>query len=272
MQVTNTKNLNLRQLPSLGNDNIITTIPAQSIIEILMPAIEGWAKVIFKGIVGFVSAQFLSAKSTEKVAVIRRKNFFDAIKKNGLFPVLSQSQLEGIEATLTEWEWWIFNGWVDNDLRKLAYILATDYHEGGATMQPVKERGGDAYYVKKYWTNRKKAKELGNRNAQDAIDYCGKGKPQITGRANYIRIGKILGYDLVGHPDLMFDLKIATEVMFEGMLAGVSLVGDFTGVSIEKYFTAKLEDPEGARKAVNGTDRADLIAGYYRKFLSALRA
>ena len=36
---------------------------------------------------------------------------------------------EGIEATLTEWEWWIFNSWVDNDLRKLAYILATDYHE-----------------------------------------------------------------------------------------------------------------------------------------------
>lgn len=271
MQAINTTNLNLRREPSFG-PNIIQTIPAKSIVEILMPAIEGFAKVIFNGIVGFVSAQFLSAKDTTPVAVIRRKNFFEAIKKNGLFPALKQSQVEGIEATLTEWEWWIFNSWVDNDLRKLAYILATDYHEGMATMQPIKEKGGDAYFVRKYWTNQRKAKELGNRHAQDAIDYCGKGKPQITGRNNYIRLGKILGYDLVGHPDLMFDLKIATEVMFEGMLAGVSLVGDFTGVSLEKYFTKKTEDPEGARKVINGTDDKELIAGYYRKFLSALKA
>ena len=61
---------------------------------------------------------------------------------------------------------------------------------------------------------------------QDAIDYCGKGKPQLTGRANYIKMGKILGYDLVGNPDLMLNLKIATEVMLEGMCSGKSFSGD----------------------------------------------
>ncbi len=203
--------------------------------------------------------------------MIDRKSFFNKVKANGLFNSLSQSQVDGIEATLNEWEKWVNNNWVDNDLRKLAYILATDYHEGAATMQPIKERGGNAYYVKLYWTNQRKAKELGNRSAQDAIDYCGKGKPQITGRNNYAKMGKLLGYDLVGNPDLMFDLKIATEVMFEGMLTGKSFAGDFTGKSLTNYFNKTTNDPYNARRIINGIDKASKIEGYHNKFLEALK-
>lgn len=201
---------------------------------------------------------------------MNRKAIFDKLKASGLFPKLLQSQVEGIDATLTEWELWVDKKWVDNDLRKLAYILATDYHESAATMQPIKEYGGDKYYVKLYWTNQSKARELGNRSAKDAIDYCGKGKPQLTGRTNYIKMGKLLGYDLVGNPDLMLDLKIATEVMFEGMLTGKSLSGDFTGKHLGNYFNKKVDDPINARRVVNGTDKAKLIASYYTKFLNAL--
>lgn len=201
---------------------------------------------------------------------MNRATFYKSIKANGLFAKLSTSQVEGMEATLNEWDLWVKNGWVDNDLRKLAYILATDYHESGRTMQPVKELGGDKYYVRLYWTNQAKAKELGNRSAQDAIDYCGKGKPQLTGRNNFIKMGKILGYDLVGKPNLMLDLKIATEVMFEGMLTGKSLVGDFTGKSLVNYFNKTSNDPIGARRIINGTDKAKLIASYHDLFLKAL--
>lgn len=200
---------------------------------------------------------------------IDRKYFFDLFRKS--FGKLSTKQVEGIEATLLEWELWLKNGWVNNDLRKLAYILATDYHESATTMQAVKEYGGDNYYVKLYWDNQKKAKELGNKSRQDAIDFCGKGKPQITGRANYTKMGKILGIDLANNPDLALDLKIATKIMFEGMLMGKSFKGDFTGKSLEDYFNKNIDDPKNARRIVNGLDKADLIKGYHLTILKCLR-
>ncbi len=204
--------------------------------------------------------------------MINRPAFYQKLKSTGLFKTLSQSQVDGCEATINEWILWINNNWVDDDIRKLAYIFATDYHEGDKTMQPIKEYGGDKYYIKKYWTNQQKAKELGNLSAQDAIDFCGKGKPMITGRANYTKMGKILGYNLATNPDLMLDLKIATEVMFEGMLTGKSLVASFTGKSLSNYFNKTTCEPVKARYVVNGQDDAGLIASYYDKFLIALAA
>lgn len=185
---------------------------------------------------------------------------------------ISTKQFQGFEAAFKEWELWLSKKWTDNDPRKLAYILATDWHEGDKTMQPIKEYGSDAYFVKMYWDNKKLAKELGNLSRQDAIDFCGKGKPMITGRANYTKMGKILGYDLARNPNLMFDLKIATEVMFEGMMSGRSFRGDFTGKQLSNYFNDKVCDPLNARSIINGRDRAALIESYYDDFLYCLTA
>jgi putative chitinase len=199
---------------------------------------------------------------------INRAEFYRRFRKR--YGPLSKKQVEGFEATFDEWELWVSKKWVDNDLRKLAYIIATDWHEGDRTMQPIKEYGGNAYFVKMYWTNQKKAKELGNLSAQDAIDFCGKGKPMITGRDNYTKMGKILGYPLDKDPDLMFVLKIATEVMFEGMLTGRSLRGDFTGKHLGNYFNATTDDPYNARRIINRMDKAQTIAVYHKFFLSCL--
>lgn len=200
--------------------------------------------------------------------MINRKKTYDNIRKN--FGRLSSSQVQGFEATFNEWEKWVSENRIDNDVRKLSYILATDWHEGGGTMQPIKEKGGNAYFIKLYWTNQKKAKELGNLSAQDAVNYCGKGKPQLTGRNNYRKMGKILGLPLEQNPDLMFNMEVATKVMFEGMLKGKSFKGDFTGKSLEDYFNKTTNDPVNARRIINGTDKAKLIAGYYEEFLDSI--
>jgi len=186
------------------------------------------------------------------------------------FGKLSVSQVQGFEATFNEWELWQSKKWVDNDIRKLSYILATDWHEGDKTMQPIKEYGGDAYFVKRYWDNKKLAKTLGNLSKQDAIDFCGKGKPMITGRFNYTKMGKILGIQLDKNPNLMFDLKITTEVMFEGMLTGISSKGDFTGLHLGMFFNSKKNDPINARRIINILDKAELIAQYHYKFLKSI--
>lgn len=200
--------------------------------------------------------------------MINRKKTYDNIRLH--FGKLSTSQVEGFEATFDEWELWVTKKKIDNDKRKLAYIIATDWHEGGKTMQPIKEWGGEEYYVKMYWTNQKKAKELGNLTRQDAIDFCGKGKPMITGRDNYTKMGKILNLPLAECPNIMFNLNIATKVMFEGMLAGESLRGDFTGLHLGHFFNDKTDDPKGARKVVNGSDKDSLIAFYHTLFLKSI--
>jgi hypothetical protein len=46
--------------------------------------------------------------------------------------------------------------------------------------------------------------------------------------------------------------------------------GSFTGRRLDDYFESKSEDWGGARKIINGEDRADLVAGYGRAFRLAL--
>lgn len=54
-------------------------------------------------------------------------------------------------------------------------------------------------------------KNLGNIEAEDGYKYRGRGFNQLTGRANYQKIGQMIGADLVNNPDLLMDPKIAAQ-------------------------------------------------------------
>jgi putative chitinase len=64
----------------------------------------------------------------------------------------------------------------------------------------------------------------------------------------------------------MLHPQTSALVSYDGMIHGW-----FTGVGLPKYFNATVEDPRNARRIVNGTDKMDLIAGYYHKFKAALK-
>ncbi|MDR3373913.1 MAG: hypothetical protein P4L98_09315 [Ancalomicrobiaceae bacterium] len=57
--------------------------------------------------------------------------------------------------------------------------------------------------------NPKKAAELGNSEPDDGWLYRGAGALNSTGRAAFLRIGRAIGRDLVGDPDLADDPEIA---------------------------------------------------------------
>ena len=198
--------------------------------------------------------------------MLERKKFYDSIRPTLFNGKLSPKQFEGLDFILNEWE---ISGLTD--LRWLAYMLATTYHETAFTMQAVKEYGSDQYFVKRYWENKKIAAELGNRSAQDAIDFCGKGFVQLTGRYNYKKMGPLVSADLVKEPHLAMNIMIAAQILFEGMTTGKSFKGDFTGKHLGNYFNKTTEDWIGARRIING-DKAALIAGYGKKFLQALNS
>lgn len=174
---------------------------------------------------------------------------------------ISQRQIEGINFKLNAWEQ---SGL--KDLRWLAYMLATSYHETARTMQPIEEygKGQGKPYGKKLRHDRKPY------TFPDKL-YYGRGDVQLTWYENYEAMGKLLGIPLLEQPELALKPDVSARIMIEGMTSGKSNRGDFTGVSLETYFNSTKDDPINARRIINGLDKANLIATYHNKFLTALK-
>lgn len=78
--------------------------------------------------------------------------------------------------------------------RRLAGFIAQAAHETGGFKYTTELASGDAY------ENRK---DLGNIYKGDGRKFKGRGIFQITGRANYEKIGKELGKDFIKFPELL---------------------------------------------------------------------
>jgi putative chitinase len=151
------------------------------------------------------------------------------------------------------------------DLRQRAYLLATVRHETANTWEPIEERyNGDKheYFVQKYGSRA----DLGNLTAEDGFTYRGRGYVQITGRANYERLGERLGAGLLIYPERALDHAIAYQIASVGMAEGL-----FTGRAISRYVNADHADYYSARRVINGLDRADLVAKYAVEYQALLR-
>jgi len=182
-----------------------------------------------------------------------RTEFYAAIRP--MFGgALSQKQVDGIEALLAATE--------GLPITHRAYLLGTAKHETADTMQPITEYGGRKYFDK--YDTGKLAKALGNTPEADGdgYKYRGRGFVQITGRENYAKAGDWLKLDLLGNPDLALQPTIAAKILVRGCTNGW-----FTGKKLSDYLPG---DYVNARRVVNGTDRAELIAGYATNFERAL--
>jgi hypothetical protein len=205
--------------------------------------------------------QFKMNTLLHKFKKIDRKTFYDSVRNNIFFPKLTVKQVEGIEAVFNKWD-----KTKHEDLRWLAYMLATIYHETARTMLPIEEfgKGKGKDYGKKLKMSRKPY------TTPDKL-YYGRGRVQLTWYENYEKMGKLLGIDLLNYPEKALNNDIDVAILFEGMLKEESNFGDFTGRCLEQYFNDKTEDPVNARKIINGLDKANLIAGYYQTFKTALK-
>lgn len=167
------------------------------------------------------------------------KYFFERIRRAVFGGKLSATQVDGIERILAFRD----ASWPGMSDDELAYVLATAVHETAFTMQPITERGGQRYLRSKPY-----------------YPWIGRGLIQITWEKNYklFRISK---------PEDALKWPIALDVMFRGMIKGM-----FTGKKLADYIVpGKKPNYVGARRIVNGTDRAGLIAGYALSFQDAFR-
>lgn len=182
--------------------------------------------------------------------MVDAEKFFANIKANGLFKTLSQKQVDTIQAVLNECE-----AQRITDLRQIAYIFATAYHEAynpkdpSTRLTPLPEFGGITYLKsKKYYP------------------YYGRGLSQLTWDYNYIKEKKRLAINLYLNPDLLLQIKYAANSHVYCMANGT-----YTGKKLSDYINAEKCDFINARRIVNGTDCAEKIMEYAAKFLEALK-
>jgi putative chitinase len=187
--------------------------------------------------------------------MINHDIYFSAVRASLFSGAMKQQQVDGQKIILMYWD-------LDtptDDLRWLAYMLATVYHECARKMWPIREIG------------RGKGKAYGRVDKNGNV-YYGRGFVQLTWKENYDKASAALGLiddrDLVLHPDLALDSLIATQIMFRGMAEGW-----FTTRKLGHYFNDVEDDAITARRIINNdvSKNGKMIAGYHEKFLSALK-
>jgi len=194
---------------------------------------------------------------------MNRTAFFTDLRQGLLGPTLDNDEVSGCEAVL--------DAMAGLPLSWCAYALATAYHETAHTMQPIREFGGPKYLTRMYDVTGARpalARQMGNTEPGDGVKYCGRGLVQLTWKVNYAKAGAKIGVDLVNHPDRAMVPANAARIMREGMVEGW-----FTGKRLKDYLPTRLgflSQYQQARRIINGTDKAALIAGYAMQFEAAL--
>ncbi|WP_429925039.1 glycoside hydrolase family 19 protein [Agrobacterium vitis] len=196
-----------------------------------------------------------------------RAKFFAAVRTSLFGGALTQNQVNGITAILDTWQ-----ASTMTDLRWLTYMLATAFHETAQTMRPVREtraatdkqaiaildrswaKGTMPWVKSAYW-----------RIGADGKSWLGRGYVQLTHKSNYNTLGNAIGVDLVANPVLAMREDIALKVMFIGMSEGL-----FTGVKLADFFHGTKTDWVNARRIINSTESASVVAGYCKAFHAAL--
>lgn len=199
--------------------------------------------------------------------------FWDKVRTSGLFgSSVGQGVVDTVNAIVdTYYAYYTPTG----DPEHLSYILATAYHESyHASLNPewlpvregfTKSNAGAIRAVTKLH-------EQGRIRTNYALpeanghSYYGRGYVQITWLANYERLGKRIGVDLVNYPDLALERLTAAKLLVIGSVEGL-----YTGRKLADYdMPDGSMDAHNARRVINGVDQAARIAGYYGLFNEAI--
>ena len=204
-----------------------------------------------------------------------REIFFGVVRGSLFHGAMTQRQVDGMNAILSAWE---ENPRSDN-LRWLAYPLATTAHETGFAMWPIEEYG------------KGEGMSYGKQDPETGQTYYGRGFVQLTWRENYARADRELGYgtteadwdSLEWNAGNALKLDVAAEVMFQGMDEGWFRGDEYGRQNLERYFNEDTDDSYKAREIINGDKSkvpswsngvsiGNLIKQYHVAFLAALEA
>lgn len=90
-----------------------------------------------------------------------------------------------------------------NTRLRIAHFLAQTCHESAGFRTTVEFASGKQY---------EKRRDLGNTEPGDGPRYKGRGLLQLTGRANYRTVGKLIGVDLEGRPERAAEPELSLRI------------------------------------------------------------
>ncbi len=207
---------------------------------------------------GFMASQYLAPAPAASPAPASGGDYLAKVTLNQVIPMFPatphgniQTNLPFVEAGLRK---------LDLDDRQMLLMALGTIRAETAGFQPIPEGesryntapGGAPFGL--YDPPSQIAKNLGNTQLGDGARYKGRGYVQLTGRDNYNRVGKQLGIDLVGNPDLGCD----------GATAGLILAQFLKNHETKIRAALAAHDLATARKLVNGGSLglADFTAAY----------
>lgn len=163
-------------------------------------------------------------------------------RRNPPRTVLTENDLQQIMPRIPEERFEIYLAFLNlvmedsriNTPPRVAAFLAQIAHES-SELRCLEEIRNPSEAQKRYEPPSDLAARLGNTQPGDGERFKGRGAIQITGRANYQRYGDLLGFDLVGNPDLaatpQIGLQVAAAYWTTNGLNELADAGDFIAIT-----------------------------------------
>lgn len=194
---------------------------------------------------GFMSGQYLTP-ATAAQPIASAGDYMSKVTLDQVAPMFPQTPRANIQSNLPFVEAGLRK--LDLDDRQMLLMALGTIRAETASFRPVPEGqskyntapGGVPFGL--YDPPSQIAKNLGNTQPGDGARYKGRGYVQLTGRFNYARVGKQLGVDLEGNPDLGCD----------GATAGLILAQFLKNNESKIRAALAANDLKTARKLVNG--------------------
>lgn len=183
--------------------------------------------------------------------VIDTPEFYDIIRETIFGGRISPTQAAFLTPLVKELD-------RNSDLKTAAraYILATAHWETDNFRSMEEYATGAAYAGRE---------DLGNTEPGDGQKFKGRGHCMLTGRTNYTRMSEVFHVDLIANPQLAAYPSLAAEIIIYGMREG-----SFTGKKLDDYISDLYVDYRGARRIINGTDKAAEISALAKKYEAAI--
>ncbi|CAH1658791.1 Chitinase class I [Hyphomicrobiales bacterium] len=198
---------------------------------------------------------------------INRSTFFAYARRSPFGDRLTQQQVDGMTDILDEWD----ANYSRLPLTYLACYLGQAFRETGGTMAPVRETfaTSDKQAMARLETAWTSGKLPSVKTPYWRKGWFGRGRIQVTHAENYAYAQTKSGLPIFGDRSLMLDSKAELKVSLPGTIEGWWTRGKHR---MSMYLDRPNPDFEGARRIVNGTDKAKLVATYCEAFLAALKA
>lgn len=189
------------------------------------------------------------------------KAFFDAVRKiTGALDTVQVNTINDLLVSAARWS-----------APFLAYGLATAWHE--ARLEPVEEIGKGK--GRSYGVAGARMKPVSPTPMYGGQIPFGRGLVQLTWCDNYEWADKLAAdHGLIKRGELLADFSLALRPDIAALILVVGMeTGAFTGKKLADYITTGAHSEfVNARRIINGTDRADMIATYADKFIGAIHA